>query len=140
MRENMGLYRGKRIYGGRWVEGDLVTPNEIFAGCYIAHIDYLNEHGEVGVISDEVDPNTVGECTGLRDKNGKLIFEGDVLRREQNKKSEVVHTVKYHELYGMWCVSSKVRGQESMSLLAPACDSYEVIGTVHDAKGGEGDG
>lgn len=149
MREHMGLYRGKRVYGGRWVEGDLVPPNEIFAGCYIAHLEYLNEHGEVGMISDEVDPDTVGECTGLRDKNGKLIFEGDIVRHHNGNPYALPDIIEkgvvyWDEAYCGWQRTSNGafhHGVVDTYRMSHSC-VYEIIGNIHDnpelLKGGEG--
>lgn len=70
MDDNRGLWRGKRLDNGEWVYGFLVKMWGIF------HLqDQENENLVVGV-----DPSTLGECTGLTDKNGKLIFEGDIFR------------------------------------------------------------
>lgn len=79
MREHIGLYRGKRIDNGEWVQG---TP--FFAcGCckmitaMAVHPEFVDEGNVYYAEGYPVDPDTVGECTGLTDKNGKLIFEGD---------------------------------------------------------------
>lgn len=70
MDEIRGLWRGKRVDNGEWVEGDLSRMSE---QLYIAGKDHWKF---------AVDPSTLGECMGLRDKNGKLIFEGDIIRYE----------------------------------------------------------
>ena len=62
------LFRGKRVRDGEWEFGSFVSPNMITAPM-----------GEEIYGSDIVDPETVGEYTGLTDKNGKKIFEGDIL-------------------------------------------------------------
>ena len=81
MREHMGLYRGKRKDNSEWVEGGYSRCNKD-GSTFITimgkdHISYFGFHAEV-------DPDTVGECTGLKDKNDKLIFEGDIIKFGDN--------------------------------------------------------
>ena len=129
------LFRGKRLDNGAWETGSLVI---VRMDCHDAQY-YIAD--KMTGYHTPVDPSTVGQYTGLKDKNGKRIFEGDICR---NTRTGEIVSVKWHGTMAGY-VWNKRRADGFLfdfGELFRACDKYEVIGNIHDnpelLKGGEG--
>ena len=70
------LFRGKRIDNGEWVKGYLICPEFDKSRAYIGYLFPDDDH-DIDVA--EVASSTVGRFTGLTDRNGVKIFEGDIV-------------------------------------------------------------
>lgn len=121
--------RGKRVDNGEWVYGNIVfTRSErafLLEGSFFSGERHEGDlkHGEI--YGTEVIPETVGQFTGLTDKNGKKIFEGDIVKYE-NK----IYEIKYLEKYARFAPSN-----EHSIFMVCAFNHLEVVGNIHDNPG-----
>lgn len=115
-------FRGKIVGAEGFVYGKLLAP--LASGnAYIAYD--VNEVGSFVYISrsEKVDPETVGQYTGLKDKNGKKIFEGDICWEEHNECYGVVKFEEGKFLY-VW--------ENIAEDLWEVADSIEIYGNIHE--------
>ena len=125
------IFRGKRLDNGQWLYGDLMFDNH--QGCYIYPNDCTGLYTE-----NEVDSHTVGQFTGLRDKRGRKIYEGDVVEVYDFTS---VYASKYRGIVKMCCGSWCVEYEDSiLDMVAHprlffddfADRKTEVIGNIYD--------
>lgn len=116
--ENRFLSRGKRIDNGEWIFGNLIRTDD---GVYIIQ-NYVPQHL---IKNYEVDQSTVCQCTGLNDKNGKLIWENDVVKINNSK----VNTLITFRDFEIICT---IPNEKYYKHRLEYDTEYEVIGNVFD--------
>lgn len=118
------LFRAKRIDNGEWVEGQ-----------YAFILNPLTESGEpikhlicngTNIFNDEIDPETICQYTGLKDKNGNRIWENDVVSINTysyvEPEEDYFGKVVYAEGWGCWCIQQP--GEEKPIPLCECEGSY----------------
>lgn len=115
-------FRGIRRDNGEWIYGDL---NHLVDGVYIS-----NDHG---CNMAQVDPDTVGMNTGLKDKKGREIYDGDILAHNGESFGYVVDGVRG---YCFDVIYFSPEYEESWSLYGVVINDFqgdvEIIGNIHD--------
>lgn len=118
-------FRGKRIDNGEWVYGDR-WHDAYHKQTFIIPENVMMPIEEEDAV--EVRPETVGQSTGLIDKNGKEIYEGDIVRFTSSY-SFIDSDIIYHE----WGFETGNRDAQGLPYYLTHRDyTVEVIGNVHD--------
>lgn len=138
-------FRGKDIETGEWLYGDLIQRMGYMPSVMFPY----ESNGKVHYSECAVKRETVGQLTGLLDKNGDEIYEGDIVRNKEvgGYELEYLGVVKYYEegcCFGIDVTTTSLTGAE-LILFSPGENSfndgyctvtytneYEVLGNIHD--------
>jgi uncharacterized phage protein (TIGR01671 family) len=155
MMPHRDLFKGKRIDNDEWVQGYYISTTEI------ADIYEISDMGVVTSKRVEIDPSTMGQCTGMNDKNGKPIFGGDVCEFIIGVSRE--RYLRFNPIEASLVVVEFKRGAPGFRNLFPELiheddrkwipfyrydddvwdsEDFSVVGNIHDnlelLKGGDG--
>ena len=128
--EDRYLFKAKRVDNGEWVIGNLITNVFFRLGQSIPYI-LCTDKAEYDCFEDftegngifEVQPDTICQCTGLKDKNGKLIWENDIVSYWDSYSTE-------NGLAEADCIGKVVWDDETISFQVTnrlSAESYEVL-------------
>lgn len=124
------LFRGKRIDNGEWVIGNRIddgVTGQVFihtVGNSVNESDKVGEEGCLQFVAFEVATATICQCTGLKDKNGRVIWENDIVAYWDSYSTE-------SGLAEADCIGKVVWDDETISFQVTnrlSAESYEVLG------------
>ena len=130
------LFRGKTNYEGKdaeWVYGGLLPESASTFPIIVR--DYDNDEEWIGILDwATVDSETVGQYTGLTDKNGRKIFEGDICQiADISYIDETPFVIEWNDEYSGWFWRELNYASATDTVTPEIAKMAKVIGNIHDS-------
>lgn len=135
--EDRYLFKAKRKDDGEWVIGNRIddgVTGQVFihaVGNSVNESDKVGEEGCLQFVAFEVAPSTICQCTGLKDKNGKLIWENDIVRTVYDGNEHIYQVVWDESELDFKATNGKENYESNFEYL-PCCDEIEILGNCFD--------
>lgn len=135
--EDRYLFKAKRIDNGEWIQGNLILSEDVDEECKAIIIPENNSDMFTQNLDKDlgfenwykVDISTICQCTGLKDKNGKLIWENDIVKGHRINFGSHRHIGKVKYINGRY----EIIGVKQYAGFSDALSlSYEVLGNIFD--------
>lgn len=135
--EDRYLFKAKRKDDGEWVIGNRIddgVTGQVFihaVGNSVNESDKVGEEGCLQFVAFEVAPSTICQCTGLKDKNGKLIWENDIVMTVYDGNEHIYQVVWDESELDFKATNGKENYESNFEYL-PCCDEIEILGNCFD--------
>jgi uncharacterized phage protein (TIGR01671 family) len=131
------LFKAKRKDDGEWVIGNRIddgVTGQVFihaVGNSVNESDKVGEEGCLQFVAFEVAPATICQCTGLKDKNGNLIWENDIVMTVYDGNEHIYQVVWDESELDFKATNGKENYESNFEYL-PCCDEIEILGNCFD--------
>lgn len=126
-------FRGKHLDNGEWIFGDLIENQGRFFIYHATSETTIedSDDGCISIVAVEVNPATVGQFTGLKDKNGREIYEGDVMEiPESDFNAYIIGTIEYQD--DSFFIQSRNGGSAWGLHWSLRKHDASILGNIHD--------